>query len=110
MVIVVRSGTAPVLRSTPASPRCQRRSEWPVMTRAGEHGMLEPFYAFFPWPMTTDSAQMEDPFGLLFESVSELTARIKQSLKAQFGEVALRGEVSNVARPKSGHVYFTLRD
>src|SRR5438270_2649258 len=53
---------------------------------------------------------MGDPFDFLFESVSELTARIKQSLKAHFGEVALRGEVSNVARPKSGHVYFTLRD
>ena len=33
---------------------------------------------------------MNDPFGPLFESVSELTARIKRSLKEQFGEVALR--------------------
>jgi exodeoxyribonuclease VII large subunit len=53
---------------------------------------------------------MNDLFGPLFESVSELTARIKQSLKEQFGEVALRGEVSNVARPRSGHVYFTIKD
>jgi exodeoxyribonuclease VII large subunit len=53
---------------------------------------------------------MDDPFGLVFESVSELTARIKESLKRNFGEVALHGEVSNVARPKSGHVYFTLKD
>jgi exodeoxyribonuclease VII large subunit len=52
----------------------------------------------------------DDPFGMAFESVSELTARIKGALASQFGEVALHGEVSNVARPKSGHVYFTLRD
>ena len=51
-----------------------------------------------------------DPFGAVFESVSELTARIKESLRSRFGEVALHGEVSNVARPKSGHVYFTLKD
>ena len=53
---------------------------------------------------------MPDPFGTIFESVSELTARIKQALKAQFSEVTLHGEVSNVARPKSGHVYFTIKD
>ena len=53
---------------------------------------------------------MDDLFGPLFETVSELTARIKRSLKEHFGDVALRGEVSNVARPRSGHVYFTLKD
>jgi exodeoxyribonuclease VII large subunit len=52
----------------------------------------------------------DDPFGLVFESVSELTARIKQTLKSQFDQVAVQGEVSNVARPKSGHIYFTLKD
>jgi exodeoxyribonuclease VII large subunit len=52
----------------------------------------------------------DDPFGLAFESVSELTARIKGALASQFGEVAVHGEVSNVARPKSGHIYFTIKD
>ena len=46
----------------------------------------------------------------MFESISELTERIKRSLEADFAEVALHGEVSNVARPRSGHVYFTLKD
>ena len=54
--------------------------------------------------------ELDDPFGILFESVTELTARIKQALKTQFDEVALHAEVSNVARPKSGHIYFTLKD
>jgi len=52
----------------------------------------------------------EDPFGPIFESVSELTERIKRSLEGDFPDVALRGEVSNLARPRSGHVYLTLKD
>ncbi len=55
-------------------------------------------------------APADDPFGPLFQSVSELTARIKRTLEADFSEVALEAEVSNVARPRSGHVYFTLKD
>jgi exodeoxyribonuclease VII large subunit len=54
--------------------------------------------------------QDEDPLASFFESVSELTERIKRSLETDFAEVALHGEVSNVTRPRSGHVYFTLRD
>src|ERR1700678_127656 len=52
----------------------------------------------------------DDPFGPMFESISELTERIKRSLEVDFAEVALHGEVSNVARPRSGHIYFTLKD
>jgi exodeoxyribonuclease VII large subunit len=54
--------------------------------------------------------EADDPFGPMFESISELTERIKRSLESDFAEVALHGEVSNVARPRSGHVYFTLKD
>ena len=53
---------------------------------------------------------MTHDFNAMFESVTELTARIKQALRLQFDEVALHAEVSNVARPKSGHLYFTLKD
>jgi exodeoxyribonuclease VII large subunit len=60
-----------------------------------------------PW---LRSHEADDPFGPIFESVSELTERIKRRLEADFAEVALHGEVSNVARPRSGHVYFTLKD
>jgi exodeoxyribonuclease VII large subunit len=45
-----------------------------------------------------------------FRTVSELTAQIKTTLERSFGEVALRGEISNLARPRSGHVYFSLKD
>lgn len=60
-----------------------------------------------PWLKTYEA---DDPFGPMFESISELTERIKRRLEAEFAEVALHGEVSNVARPRSGHVYFTLKD
>ena len=60
-----------------------------------------------PW---LDRAKADDPFGPMFQSVSELTSRIKRTLETDFAEVALKAEVSNVARPRSGHVYFTLKD
>src|SRR4051794_6795203 len=43
-------------------------------------------------------------------SVSELTAQIKAVLEADFAEVSLVGEVSNLSRPRSGHVYLSLKD
>lgn len=52
----------------------------------------------------------DDPFGLMFETVSSLTERIKDHLESDFAEVALRGEITNLARPRSGHIYFSLRD
>ena len=60
-----------------------------------------------PWPNRTEA---DDPFGPFFVSVSELTERIKRSLEVDFAEIALHGEVSNLARPRSGHLYFTLKD
>ena len=55
-------------------------------------------------------SEADDPFAPMFLSVGELTERIKRSLENDFSEVALHGEVSNVTRPRSGHVYFTLKD
>ena len=43
-------------------------------------------------------------------SVSELTALVREVLETGFSEVAIRGEVSNLSRPRSGHVYFNLKD
>ena len=43
-------------------------------------------------------------------SVSALVRQMKQTLQAQVGECWVEGEVSNVRRPKSGHVYFSLKD
>ncbi len=43
-------------------------------------------------------------------SVGVLTQHIKRLLEGNFGEVWVRGEVSNVRYQSSGHVYFTLKD
>ncbi len=43
-------------------------------------------------------------------TVSELTRGLKEVVEAEFPLVWVRGEVTNLARPASGHVYFSLTD
>jgi exodeoxyribonuclease VII large subunit len=43
-------------------------------------------------------------------TVSELTGKIKRTLEADFGNVRVVGEISGLSRPRSGHVYFDLKD
>jgi exodeoxyribonuclease VII large subunit len=43
-------------------------------------------------------------------TVSELTEQIKVILEGTFPSVWVAGEISDLSRPKSGHVYFTLKD
>lgn len=43
-------------------------------------------------------------------SVSQLNDNIKTFLEEAFGVLWVEGEVSNLRRPQSGHVYFTLKD
>ena len=43
-------------------------------------------------------------------TVSELTRSVKNLLEAEFPFVWVRGQVTNLSRPASGHVYFTLTD
>ena len=43
-------------------------------------------------------------------TVSELTQKVKTHLEADFSEVWVEGEISNLRRPSSGHAYLTLKD
>ncbi|MCC6126753.1 MAG: exodeoxyribonuclease VII large subunit [Pirellulales bacterium] len=43
-------------------------------------------------------------------SVGELSAQIKDLLEAGFPSIWVAGEISNLARPASGHIYLTLKD
>jgi exodeoxyribonuclease VII large subunit len=43
-------------------------------------------------------------------TVSQLTRDIKTILENSFPEVWVTGEISNLSRPASGHIYFTLKD
>jgi exodeoxyribonuclease VII large subunit len=50
------------------------------------------------------------PDGVKVLSVSELTQAVKGVLEDGFPSVWVAGEVSNLARPSSGHLYLTLKD
>ncbi|RRJ83429.1 exodeoxyribonuclease VII large subunit [Aestuariirhabdus litorea] len=43
-------------------------------------------------------------------SVSDLNRNVRRLLEVSFGSVWVEGEISNLARPSSGHWYFTLKD
>ena len=42
--------------------------------------------------------------------IGELTRSIKGKLEESYASVWVEGEVSNLSRPSSGHVYLTLQD
>jgi exodeoxyribonuclease VII large subunit len=43
-------------------------------------------------------------------SVSEVTSRVKEHLESRFSDVWVTGEISNLVRAASGHVYLSLKD
>jgi len=45
-----------------------------------------------------------------FFTVSEITRGIRTSLEHKFSNIGVLGEISNVRKPSSGHVYLTLKD
>src|SRR3954467_8769420 len=66
-------------------------------------------------PKPATSAGQFDLFGKRADgprgdSVSELTRELKAILEGRFPSVLVKGEVSNLKSPSSGHLYFTLKD
>src|ERR1700761_402952 len=43
-------------------------------------------------------------------SVSEISAAVKRTLEGAFGRVRVRGEITELKRYASGHIYFSLKD
>lgn len=43
-------------------------------------------------------------------TVSELTREIRELVESNFDQIACQGEISNLVRARSGHIYFTLKD
>lgn len=56
--------------------------------------------------MTTQPATHNQPEF----SVSEISGAIKRVVEGNFSYVRVRGEISGLSRPKSGHVYLSLKD
>ena len=53
--------------------------------------------------------EADQPGGEVF-TVSRLNREARYLLEAGFSSVRVEGELSNLARPGSGHMYFTLKD
>ncbi|HEY2743037.1 MAG TPA: exodeoxyribonuclease VII large subunit, partial [Polyangia bacterium] len=43
-------------------------------------------------------------------TVSDLVRGVARTVEGRFGMVAVEGEISNFSAPRSGHLYFTLKD
>lgn len=43
-------------------------------------------------------------------TVTELTRRIKTTMEGTYPSIEVEGEISNLSRPASGHLYFTIKD
>ncbi|MDZ7617770.1 MAG: exodeoxyribonuclease VII large subunit, partial [Patescibacteria group bacterium] len=68
--------------------------------------LLEPHILMLDSPSLFD--QPPSPEDSL--TVSQLTAQVKELLESAFPMVWVKGEISGLARPRSGHVYLTLKD
>ena len=68
--------------------------------------------------MSKLDSQSQWDFGELFSeeetrevlTVSGLTTRVKRELQNRIGQVWVEGEITNLRRQSSGHVYFSLKD
>jgi exodeoxyribonuclease VII large subunit len=60
--------------------------------------------------MTTASDQPALDFGRDIYTVSRLNSEVRAVLDGSFPFVWVRGEISNLAQPSSGHLYFSLKD
>jgi exodeoxyribonuclease VII large subunit len=63
------------------------------------------------WPFRFDVGEPAAPHSnIKVLTVSELSFALKRTLEENFGLVRVRGEISKVSRPGSGHCYLDLKD
>jgi exodeoxyribonuclease VII large subunit len=60
--------------------------------------------------MADRNARAEDGLKRNVYTVSELNMEARALLEDNFPRVWVEGEISNLARPRSGHIYFSLKD
>ena len=61
-------------------------------------------------PATLNAEKMKEGSFQQVKSVSQINSEIRQLLDSEFRFVRVRGEVSSVRQPFSGHTYFILKD
>jgi len=74
----------------------------PVWISVGSLALLTPMHNDFPGGAVAS--------GLRILSVAELLRSVRDTLERRFPLSWVRGEVSNLSRAPSGHLYFTLKD
>jgi len=74
----------------------------PVWISVGSLALLTPMHNDFPGGAVAS--------GLRILSVAELLRSVRDTLERRFPLAWVRGEVSNLSRAPSGHLYFTLKD
>ena len=74
----------------------------PVWISVGSLALLTPMQTEFPGSAVAS--------GLRVLSVTELLRSVRDTLERRFPLAWVRGEVSNLSRAPSGHLYFTLKD
>jgi len=57
-----------------------------------------------------DNDSADKPLAEAVYSVSQLNGEAKALLESNFPSIWVEGEISNLARPSSGHLYFSLKD
>ncbi len=60
--------------------------------------------------MTDTGAGTQDGVSRNVYTVSELNMEARVLLEENFPRIWVEGEISNLARPRSGHIYFSLKD
>ncbi len=61
-------------------------------------------------PLAEDAGLAPGPRQPRTYTVSGLTSVIRSLLESRFPFISVAGEISNLRRPRSGHIYFTLKD
>ncbi|TFG84338.1 MAG: exodeoxyribonuclease VII large subunit [Chromatiales bacterium] len=61
-------------------------------------------------PVSRNPADLKEPPGKQVFSVSQLNRLARQLLEQDLPPMWVEGEISNLARPASGHLYFSLKD
>lgn len=60
--------------------------------------------------MQTPLTESQVPLDAEILSVSQLNTEARALLEDHFPSLWITGEISNLARPGSGHLYFSLKD
>ncbi len=72
--------------------------------------MIPPLREDFMTEPVPPTEETETLANLPVFSVSEITAAIKRTMEGAYSRVRIRGEVSGLRRPGSGHLYMDLKD